>query len=80
MQPGHRAWQLQRLKVYRSSTWSRRFLSTEASAVSVPTLQPILLRPYQEKAISKVLEHLEEGKKRLAISLPTGSGKTVRLR
>lgn len=35
------------------------------------------LRPYQEECISKTFDALEEGKKRLAIVLPTGGGKTV---
>ncbi|KAK5112259.1 hypothetical protein LTR62_004420 [Meristemomyces frigidus] len=35
------------------------------------------LRPYQEEAIQKVLDHLAKNEKRLAISLATGGGKTV---
>ncbi|OLL24253.1 putative mitochondrial ATP-dependent helicase irc3 [Neolecta irregularis DAH-3] len=37
----------------------------------------VKLRPYQEECIEACLSHMEEGKKRLAISLATGSGKTV---
>lgn len=35
------------------------------------------LRPYQEESIQSVLKYLENGEKRLGISLATGSGKTV---
>ena len=38
----------------------------------------IQLRDYQEECIQAVLSHLDQGHKRLGISLATGSGKTVR--
>ncbi|MCJ1240176.1 hypothetical protein MMC14_008176 [Varicellaria rhodocarpa] len=37
----------------------------------------IRLRDYQEECIQSVLSHLENGHKRLGVSLATGSGKTV---
>lgn len=37
----------------------------------------IQLRDYQEECIQSVLQSLEDGHKRLGISLATGSGKTV---
>jgi ATP-dependent helicase IRC3 len=40
--------------------------------------QPIKLRNYQEECIQSVLAYLQDGKKRLGVSLATGSGKTVR--
>lgn len=38
---------------------------------------PIVLRPYQEEAIQSCTTALESGFSRIAVSLPTGSGKTV---
>lgn len=37
----------------------------------------IQLRPYQEEAINSVLSHLAKDRRRLGLSLATGSGKTV---
>lgn len=37
-----------------------------------------LLRAYQEDCIKATLDHLREGIKRQAISLPVGAGKTVK--
>lgn len=37
----------------------------------------IKLRQYQEECIQSVLSYLDQGHKRLGISLATGSGKTV---
>jgi ATP-dependent helicase IRC3 len=48
-----------------------RVLSTAVS------LNEIKLRDYQEDCIKSVLRHVEDGQKRLGISLATGSGKTV---
>ncbi|KAI9651172.1 putative ATP-dependent helicase IRC3 [Ciborinia camelliae] len=39
--------------------------------------QPIVLRQYQEECIQAVLSHLDQGHKRMGVSLATGSGKTV---
>ncbi|KAK8128278.1 P-loop containing nucleoside triphosphate hydrolase protein [Apiospora sp. TS-2023a] len=39
--------------------------------------QPVQLRDYQEECIQSVLSSVENGHKRLGISLATGSGKTV---
>lgn len=38
---------------------------------------PITLRPYQEEAISACVNALNDGKKRIGVSSPTGSGKTT---
>jgi predicted helicase len=46
------------------------------SALSNPPMK-IKLREYQEECIQAVLAHLEQGHKRLGISLATGAGKTV---
>lgn len=35
------------------------------------------LRPYQQEAVRRVFEHWESGKRRVALVLPTGAGKTV---
>ena len=51
--------------------------SAEISAEGLPVPPPIRLREYQEECIQSVLENLEMGRKRLGISLATGSGKTV---
>lgn len=48
-----------------------RVLSTAVSR------NEIKLRDYQEDCIKSVLRHVEDGQKRLGISLATGSGKTV---
>ncbi|KAB8292323.1 hypothetical protein EYC80_008065 [Monilinia laxa] len=39
--------------------------------------QPVVLRQYQEECIQAVLSHLDQGHKRMGVSLATGSGKTV---
>jgi superfamily II DNA or RNA helicase len=42
-----------------------------------PKSEEIRLRLYQESCIQSVLDNLKEGRKRLGVSLATGSGKTV---
>jgi len=49
----------------------------EAVLVPPPTTKAIILRDYQQECIDAVLDHVKQGHKRLAISLATGSGKTV---
>jgi ATP-dependent helicase IRC3 len=38
---------------------------------------PVVLRPYQEQALQACTDALAEGKSRIGVSLPTGSGKTT---
>jgi superfamily II DNA or RNA helicase len=54
-----------------------RLISSLSSfgAKAVPV--PVRLRDYQEECIQSVLSSLDNGEKRLGISLATGSGKTV---
>lgn len=53
--------------------------STKAVAASIAPAshQPVQLRNYQEECIQSVLSSIEQGQKRLGISLATGAGKTV---
>jgi ATP-dependent helicase IRC3 len=68
--------------VHQQSVWTprgpvtlRRYATIQpAVAAPKPYIQ---LRSYQEECIAAVLEYLKAGKKRLGISLATGSGKTV---
>lgn len=50
--------------------------TTTVSNIATTPLK-IQLRKYQEECIQAVLAHLDEGYKRLGVSLATGSGKTV---
>lgn len=43
-----------------------------------PPLSKVQLRDYQEECIQAVLSSINDGQKRLGVSLATGSGKTVR--
>ncbi|EPS42372.1 hypothetical protein H072_3654 [Dactylellina haptotyla CBS 200.50] len=56
--------------------WQRRSSSAPPTA---PDLNPqtFALRDYQEECIQAVLDHHDQGHRRLGISLATGSGKTV---
>jgi ATP-dependent helicase IRC3 len=61
---------------YRTSLIFRRDFTVKApSWTSLKT--GVTLRPYQEESIQSVLKYLEDGERRLGISLATGSGKTV---
>lgn len=57
-----------------NSTSTNTSLTSTASTSSTG----IRLREYQEECIQSVLKYLDEGHKRLGISLATGAGKTVR--
>ncbi|GIJ91348.1 hypothetical protein Asppvi_010313 [Aspergillus pseudoviridinutans] len=62
-----------------------RFLSISPGPTTEPSTEPprsfelpkLVLRDYQEECIQSVLKYLNEGHKRLGISLATGAGKTV---
>lgn len=60
---------------------ARRYVSaTRPTCLEIPSPKApvkIQLRQYQEECIQAVLASLQQGKKRLGISLATGSGKTV---
>ncbi|CZR62239.1 probable 51.5 kDa protein [Phialocephala subalpina] len=79
MPPASRGWMwgLQRWRRCTNSLMLRRY--STASALSNPLGPPmkIKLREYQEECIQAVLFHLDQGHKRLGISLATGAGKTV---
>jgi hypothetical protein len=51
-------------------------LSTRATELPLSTDQ-VVLRPYQETAITACLDALESGLTRIGVSSPTGSGKTT---
>ena len=71
--------------IRRDLTHLKRCLATVSSAPAPEDMveevlnKPagIKLRQYQEECIQSVLSYLEQGHKRLGISLATGSGKTV---
>ena len=53
----------------------RRLFTTGSAPSSKP--KALELRPYQEECIQACLKALNAGRSRIAVSLPTGSGKTV---
>ena len=55
----------------------RQTLSTQRHYGLATLARKIELRPYQEECIQAVLDSLALGRKRLGVSLATGSGKTV---
>lgn len=58
-----------------------RYTSTAPSPLLEDPIAPppVVLRDYQEECIQSILRYLDEGHKRLGVSLATGSGKTVRM-
>jgi ATP-dependent helicase IRC3 len=81
MPPASRGWKelFRAWKLGSSIAFSRRYATALPDLVNnvAPPLK-IRLREYQEECIQAVLSHLEQGHKRLGVSLATGSGKTVR--
>lgn len=55
----------------------RLISSLPATQKASAAVSPVRLRDYQEECIQSVLSSLNNGEKRLGISLATGSGKTV---
>ncbi|KAK8105938.1 uncharacterized protein PG998_003591 [Apiospora kogelbergensis] len=56
---------------------SRPYSTLQEVAKTPLQPQPVRLRDYQEECIQSVLSSLENGHKRLGISLATGAGKTI---
>lgn len=61
----------------RLSVQGRWLATVSSNALEAASTPAIRLRQYQEECIQSVLSSLEQGHKRLGISLATGSGKTV---
>ncbi|KAI0543001.1 P-loop containing nucleoside triphosphate hydrolase protein [Xylaria digitata] len=55
----------------------RRPISVPTGESQTHSFQPVRLREYQEECIQSVLTALQDGHKRIGISLATGAGKTV---
>ena len=56
----------------------RRALATVVEGTPLVVREEVVrLRQYQEECIQSVVSYLDNGEKRLGISLATGSGKTV---
>ncbi|KAK8042644.1 P-loop containing nucleoside triphosphate hydrolase protein [Apiospora phragmitis] len=56
---------------------ARPYATLQENTKAPPQPQPVRLRAYQEECIQSVLSSVQNGHKRLGISLATGSGKTV---
>ncbi|KAJ2987954.1 hypothetical protein NUW58_g4227 [Xylaria curta] len=54
-----------------------RLISRSGGESQTRSFQPVRLREYQEECIQSVLSSLQNGHKRVGISLATGAGKTV---
>jgi ATP-dependent helicase IRC3 len=70
----------QKLRLSSAPLSGRRFASgSSANHIQADAKAPlkIQLRNYQEECIQAVISNLEQGHKRLGISLATGAGKTV---
>lgn len=63
--------------IARPHIWQRILASVVAGTPPIIREEKIRLRQYQEECIQSVLSYLNNGHKRLGVSLATGSGKTV---
>ncbi|KAK2630603.1 hypothetical protein QTJ16_001423 [Diplocarpon rosae] len=79
MPPASRGWllNLPKWKLCTTPPVCQRSATTSSALSSIKPRTKIRLREYQEECIQAVLSHLEQGHKRLGVSLATGSGKTV---
>jgi ATP-dependent helicase IRC3 len=67
----------QTFRAFASVKASRKTKTPIAASTDTRELPKLQLRDYQEECIESVLVSLENGHKRVGISLATGSGKTV---
>ncbi|KAF2429456.1 DEAD/DEAH box helicase-like protein [Tothia fuscella] len=73
-------WRVHGIPLICRPAWRYRWVSTAAAVEITPPAVPVAqirLRPYQEDTIQSLLQFYKIGGRRAAVSLATGSGKTV---